>query len=195
MDTKVTDIRRLKKGDKLRITRDVEVYSVNPWVGTYTTKDNRTYRLDTNPDGLPGFVTTKIDETKEKTATQVSKTIGFHDLKPGDKVRIYRDVIVDQVVRRVSVGFYDTNGDWNSDFARFPNERFAYLIDSVTRPVQENPEHWPPQRGDVWRDKNGKEYYFTKITMSRDDNNDIYYLDEVKTKTPVLVYRKGNNLK
>lgn len=126
------------------------------------------------------------------------------ELKPGDVVRVSRNVTVKDAGQLWA--FSDTDG--NNYVEREGAEKFGHSrndiwdVELVDRP-EKKPVHWPAQEGDVWK-AGDREYFIfcpyagnmralaSDSQAGRQQSN--IGLDELLGKNPVLIHRKGNTI-
>lgn len=119
------------------------------------------------------------------------------DLKKGDTVEITRTTVERKTVLVESASNYNFSDRFGNVYrvaADDPYEREGWAIVKHTPKVNPKPTHWPPQRGDVWRGKNGTEYHQLGIGDSAVWTHDNAFTnhDEMLKDSVTLVYRKGN---
>ncbi len=71
----------------------------------------------------------------------------------------------------------------------------CYQEGSVTL-TEQDPDNWPPVRGDVWKTETGKHYHYIgdlemKLRPSNGRGYEDVSLEYVKVRKPVLVFREG----
>jgi hypothetical protein len=128
------------------------------------------------------------------------------ELKPGDVVRVSRNVTVKDAGQLWA--FNDTDGnnyverEGASEYRSSQESRTAWDVELVDRP-EKKPVHWPAQEGDVWK-ASDREYfifcpYAGKMRALASDSQagrqqSNIGLDELLGKNPVLIHRKGNTI-
>lgn len=149
-------------------------------------------------------------ELEDKMAdSAVGKKISLRDLKQGDVITVTRDLVVDSVDRTEGiVTEKDTRAKIRLEQPLFGTDLKPVFSAVLKEREEKVPVHWPPQIGDKWRTGVGVEYLISKTSYTRkegdlghltavpDDQYNGYKLDmdTLKTRNPVLAYRKGNSL-
>jgi len=130
------------------------------------------------------------DETKEDVLDTSS-------IKVGDTIRVTKHF--DQLAEVMSVGdrgFYDTKGSYylNSVDASNKNNGFDFSLVK-----HKEPDHFPPQTGDVWLGDDSKEYFITaslvtgSIYAAPAEGPEIN-ISYFKPRAVKLLHRKGDKV-
>jgi hypothetical protein len=208
-------------GDTIRVTKEFKVMEVGYNAATdtawYGTSDgfkygNKNWNIEkiTNPGGMSlkdlimnntpmeaSMTNYNVKPTANEKLTEVTR---YQDLKAGDVIRVTREAVVSQSSTWEGITTKDGRKIRIAAAESADLKRSGFKVEKVTKL---SPDFWPPVIGDKWKATTGEEYAVQKASFGsnghlvRPDDPYTYSnlsIDELKNKTPKLVYRKGVKL-
>jgi hypothetical protein len=194
----------LKKGDKVRLTQGnkVKIGTVaSLGLAAVTLVDDIGYYWN-SAESHHDFVNKNnmwdIELIKEETmGTEIKeeKITRYEDLKPGDVLRITREVTV------TSAGGWDgirTKDGRQYRIAAADRSLPGFEVVRLTK-VNPHPANWPPQNGDVW-EKSGNIFHvhmsgYSGTLRAYSEGGTEFTVSVLDCQDFKLVYRKGNDLR
>jgi hypothetical protein len=136
-----------------------------------------------------------IKEETMGTEIREEKITRYEDLKPGDVLRITREVTV------TSAGGWDgirTKDGRQYRIAAADRSLPGFEVVRLTK-VNPHPANWPPQKSDVWT-KGGTTYHihnngYISATRAYSEDGIEFMTSILDSPDSKLVYRKGNALR
>jgi hypothetical protein len=134
----------------------------------------------------------------------------IRSLQKGDVVIVSREVVVDRNGGKYSITsddgtqYFDreAHGTYTGLYWDSPSnidKEFIYDIKLVRKAAPVPPQHWPPQNGDVWRDKDDTDWHCVDLvtdclySSGKKSGNQSIQFTQLQKLNPVLVYRRGNS--